>query len=151
MIHSPQDVLREIYYVKPVNNYRLVPVADPREPRRYLSVTLVGALLLGAMLFSAWQRFAGVQAGYRLEMLQQEKQQLLEANRKLRLEEASLGDPVRIDRIARDQLGMATLSPRQIWNEEAAGAGSAAPVLAQVQQQPEPLPPQPKQVALAVP
>ena len=64
----------EVYYVKPVENCRLVPVADPRPHRQYLSMTFLAALFFAVAMHSAWQRFAGVQDGYRLEMLQQEKE-----------------------------------------------------------------------------
>ena len=52
----------EVYYVKPVENCRLVPVADPRPHRQYLSMTFLAALFFAVAMHSAWQRFAGVQA-----------------------------------------------------------------------------------------
>ena len=79
-----------------------------------------------------------MQYGYRIERLQQEKQQVLEANRKLRLEEASLGDPVRIGTIARNQMGMTVLSPAQIVNGEASSLVPEVSVLAKVQAAPLP-------------
>ena len=125
------DVLREIYYIKPVDNSRLVPVADPRQPRQFLSTTVLAALVFVTVMGLAVARLAAIQNGYQLEVLQQEKQALLEANRKLRLEEASLVDPVRIDRIARTQLGMRPLSAHQIvWGE----ADSATPAAAELAQ-----------------
>jgi len=141
----------EVYYVKPVENCRLVPVADPRPHRQYLSMTFLAALFFAVAMHSAWQRFAGVQDGYRLEMLQQEKQQVLEANRKWRLEVAALGDPVRIDSIARNQLGMTTLSAHQIFTAEPLAAEAAFPVVAQAPRVAGPLPSQAKNVAVAVP
>ena len=112
-------------------------------------MTFAAALGLAAAMFCAGQRFASVQEGYRLETLQQEKQQVFEENRKLRLEVASLGDPVRIDTIARQQLGLTALSPHQIFAAE-----PVAPVVAAVAQArplTEPLPSPAKNVAAAVP
>jgi len=123
--------MTEVYYVKPVDNSRLVPPADPREPRRYLEFTLLAAVIFSAVLYLAWQRLSGVQDGYRFEALQQEKQQWLEAGRKLRLEEASLRDPVRIDQIARAQLGLVSLTPHQIL-QQPMPAGAEQPVMAQI-------------------
>jgi cell division protein FtsL len=114
--------MQEIYYVKRVENSRLAPPAEPLPSRGYFSMAFYAALTLAAALFCAGQRFAIVQDGYRLETLQQEKQQIIEANRKLRLEVAALGDPVRIDAIARQELGMTNLSPHQIFPAEPSAA-----------------------------
>ncbi|MSO19965.1 MAG: hypothetical protein EXQ56_05780 [Acidobacteria bacterium] len=110
--------MQAIYYVKSVDNSRLVPLARPGEPRQYLISTLLGVVLLGALLFSAMGRFQTLENGYRIERLEREKKIALEANRKLQLEEASLGDPLRIDWIARNELGMRTLAPNQIFRAE---------------------------------
>jgi cell division protein FtsL len=85
-------------------------------------MALYAAMALAAALFCAGQRFAMVQDGYRVETLQQEKKQIIEENRKLRLEVAALGDPVRIDAIARQELGMTNLSPHQIFPAEPSAA-----------------------------
>lgn len=116
--------MNEIYYVMPVENARIAPVAR-RDPRRYGVAILLGAALLGAGLFSAQGRMQSLENGYRLESLERQKLQLLEANRKLVLEEASLGDPVRIDWIARNRLGMSTPAPHQIFRGEPATPGTA--------------------------
>jgi cell division protein FtsL len=116
--------MRDIYYVKRVENSRVAPLVEPLPTRRYFSIGILAGFGLAAAMFCAGQRFASVQEGYHLETLQQEKQQAVEENRKLRLEVASLGDPVRIDAIARQQLGMTNLSPHQIFPAE-----SVAPVV----------------------
>lgn len=141
--------MQEIYYVKRVENCRLAPPSDSLPNRRYLSVTFLAALGLAAAMFCAGQRFASVQEGYRLETLQQDKQQILEENRKLRLEVASLGDPVRIDTIARQQLGMTALSPHQIFAAEPVAPVVSA--MAQARPHTEPLPDPAKNLAVAVP
>lgn len=139
------DALREIYYIKSVDNSRLVPALDPRQPRRLVSALGWATVLFGLVMYLAWQRLAEVQDGYRSERLQQQRQALLEANRKLRLEEAFLGDPVRIDRIARTQLGMGPLAAHQIVPAGTPSA-PAVPVVAQAR----PLPSPTRNVAAAV-
>src|SRR4026209_2415741 len=114
--------MQEIYYVKRVENSRLAPPAESLPSRGYFSMALYAALALAAALFCAGQRFAIVQDGYRLETLQQEQQQIIEEKRKLTLEVAALGDPVRIDAIARQELGMTNLSPHQIFPAEPSAA-----------------------------
>jgi len=132
--------MREIYYVKSVDNSRLVPVLDPRASRQYLTILFLAAVGFSAILTSAWKRFDGIEDGYRLEALQGEKQRILEANRKLRLEEAYLGDPVRIDAIARNELGMNKLSATQIVAGEPTTPSADASIVADAGRRMEPFP-----------
>ena len=111
--------MQSIYYVKKVDNSKFVPLNNPSEPRQYMMSSVVGALVLGAALFSAMGRFQSLEYGYRIERLEKDKKSALETNRKLQLEKASLGDPTRIDWIARNELGMKTLAPDQIYRAEA--------------------------------
>lgn len=120
-----------IYFVKKVDNSQFVPLAKPGEPRQVLTGTVLGTLLLGAALLSAMGRFQSLEYGYRIERLEKEKTVALETNRKLLLEQASLGDPLRIDWIARNELGMKTLAADQIFRadsdaEPAPGSAAAA-------------------------
>jgi len=142
--------MREIYYVKPVDNSRLVPAMDPRAPRQHLGILLMAAAVFAVILFSSWQRFSGLEDGYRIEALQNQRQTLLESNNKLRLEEASLVNPLRIDTIARNELGMTTLAPPQIIREQAPLA-SDTPVVAEVRRPSGPLAAILKNVAAALP
>ena len=45
----------------------------------------------------AWQHFKAIEYGYKIESLKVQRDSLVEMNRALRLEEASLRDPERID------------------------------------------------------
>ena len=110
--------MQSIYFVKKIDNSKFVPLENTAEPRQYLTSTLIGALVLCAALFAATGRFQSLEYGYRIERLEKEKKVALETNRKLQLEEASLGDPMRIDWIARNELGMKTLAPNQIYRAE---------------------------------
>lgn len=141
--------MQEIYYVKRVENSRVAPPSESLPSRGYFSMALYAAFGLAAALFCAGQRFASVQDGYHLETLQQEKQQAVEENLKLRLEVAALGDPVRIDAIARQELGMTNLSPHQIFPAEPAAAVISA--MAQPRPAADPLPAPAKNVAALVP
>jgi len=55
--------------------------------------------------------------GYNVEAQKQQVEQLREENRKLRLTEAELSDPSRIDRIAK-QLGMDEPLPGQVVRQD---------------------------------
>src|SRR6201993_3922072 len=92
----------EIYFAKAIDNSRLVKVEDPTRGRemRQFAVAL-GCLFLLVMTF-AWQHYKAIEYGYKIESLRTQRDGLVEMNRALRLEEASLRDPERIDRMARE-------------------------------------------------
>jgi cell division protein FtsL len=119
----------EIYFAKPIDNARLVKVEDPKRSRemRQFGVAL-GCLFLLVMTYT-WQHFKAVEYGYKVESLKVQRDGLLEENRALRLEEASLRSPDRIDRLARD-FGMQPPQAGQIIRMDSASADSSAPVVA---------------------
>ena len=92
----------EIYFAKSIDNSRLVKVEDPRRVRelRQFGVAL-GCLFLFVMAY-AFQHFKAIEYGYKIEALKSQRDSLVEVNRGLRLEESSLRDPGRIDRMARE-------------------------------------------------
>jgi len=75
------------------------------------------------------QHLSAIENGYRIESEKQVREQLREENSKLRLSEAQLTQPERIDRIARG-LGLAELQPGQMIYSSAA-VDASAPALAQ--------------------
>jgi len=103
----------EIYFTKAIDNSRLVKVEDPRRSRemRQFGIAL-GCLFLFVMAY-AFQHFKAIEYGYKIESLKAQRDSLVEINRALRLEEASLRDPERIDRIARE-LGLQSPQAGQV-------------------------------------
>src|SRR6202161_875454 len=95
----------EIYFAKPIDNSRLVKLEDPRRSRemRHFGIALTCLFLL--VMTYTWQHFKAIEYGYKVESLRSQRDGLLEMNRALRLEEASLRSPDRIDKLAR-QYGM---------------------------------------------
>ncbi len=108
----------EIYFSKAIDNSRLVKVEDPRRGRemKQFGVAL-GCLFLLVMVF-AWQHFRAIEYGYKIESLKLQRDGLVEMNRVLRLEEASLRDPERIDTLAR-QLGLQSPQAGQVMPMDA--------------------------------
>src|SRR5690242_6193006 len=92
----------EIYFTKAIDNSRLVKVEDPRRTRemRQFGIALVCFFML--VMGYAFQHFKAIEYGYKIEALKSQRTSMVEMNRALRLEEASLRDPERIDRMARD-------------------------------------------------
>jgi cell division protein FtsL len=76
----------------------------------------------------AWQHFSAVEYGYRIEQLKAQRDSAVELNRALRLEEASLRSPERIDVLAR-QMGLASPQAGQVVRLENS-PDSGVPVLA---------------------
>jgi cell division protein FtsL len=103
----------EVYFAKAIDNSRLVKVEDPRRARemRQFGVAL-GCLFVLVMAY-AFQHFKAIEYGYKIEALKSQRDGLVEMNRALRLEEASLRDPERIDRLARE-LGLQSPQAGQV-------------------------------------
>jgi cell division protein FtsL len=113
----------EIYLTKPIDNSRLVKVEDPVRSRemRQFGIAL-GVLFLLVMTY-AWQHFKAIEYGYKIESLKVQREGLTDANRSLRLEEASLRDPERIDNLAR-KLGLQAPQAGQVIRMDTVPDGS---------------------------
>ena len=86
---------------KDVRNNPIVREIDEARQRQIRRSLLIGALLVGVMLFSAWQNAALVQHGYRLQRLQEQIEAEKVINRRLRLEIETLRSPERIEDLAK--------------------------------------------------
>ena len=119
----------EIYFVKNVDNSRLVREVDPEKRRECFSLLGLGILVFLSVLLLSWQHLQCVRAGYEIEQLKVQRAALEEWEHQLAVEQAALADPQRIDTLARKDLGMVSPSPQQViqWG----GAGTPSP------QQPE--------------
>jgi len=95
----------EIYFSKRIDNSRVIKITDPKRRREMITfgVTL-GVLFLLVMVY-LWQHFSAIEYGYKIEQLKVQRDSIAESNRTLSLEEASLKDLSRIDRLARE-MGM---------------------------------------------
>jgi len=124
----------EIYFTKNIDNSRLVKVTDRRRTKEMAQFTVaVGCLFLLVMVY-AFQHFSAIEYGYKIEAQKKQKEELLEANRALRLEEASLRDPERIDVLAR-QMGLNSPEAGQVIRLDRAGdqrTGAVAMMASQV-------------------
>ncbi len=120
----------EVFFTKRIDNSRVVTANDPRRAQEMRSFATAMALLFALIMIYGWQHFSAIEYGYHIESEKQQIDLLNEQNRQLRLTEAQLGDPVRIDTLAR-QMGLGMPLPGQVVRPENAGDPST-PVLAQV-------------------
>jgi cell division protein FtsL len=104
----------EFYFIKHIDNSRLVREVDVERRRECYSLLGLGVLVFLFVLLFAWQHFQCVRDGYQVEQLKSERAALEEWNHQLRVEQASLADPQRIDTLARTQLGMVSPRPQQV-------------------------------------
>ena len=104
----------EFYFVKHIDNSRLVREVDVERRRECFSLLGLGVVVFLFMLLFAWQHFQCMRNGYQIEQLKRDQAALEEWNDQLRIEEASLADPQRIDTLARTRLGMVSPSPKQV-------------------------------------
>jgi cell division protein FtsL len=103
----------EIYFTKAIDNSRLVKVEDPRRAREMRQFGIALACLFLFVMAYAFQHFKAIEYGYKIESLKAQRDSLVEMNRALRLEEASLRDPERIDKMARE-LGLQSPQAGQV-------------------------------------
>jgi cell division protein FtsL len=85
------------------NNIIVREVDEARQRDLWKSVAMAG-LLVGVLLFSAWQHFELLQHGYRIEEMQRERGLEEELTRRLRLEIETLQSPKRIEALATSRL-----------------------------------------------
>ena len=119
----------EIHFIKHIDNSRLVREVGLEKRREWFSLLGMCILVFLSVLLFSWQHLQCVRAGYETEKLKAQRAAEQEWNHQLRLEQAALADPQRIDTLARRDLGMISPNPRQViqWG----GAAPSSP------QQPE--------------
>ena len=120
----------EFYFAKHFDNSRLVKASDPVRVREMRVFTAAVTLLFSLIMIYGLQHFSAIESSYSVESEKQVRDQLREDNRQLRLAEAQLTQPDRIDGMAR-QLGLAEPQPGQVIHPSA-HADTSAPALAQV-------------------
>ena len=86
----------------------------PAKLNLLLLFTLLMVFLIGGSLFHVWSRIQVIHLGYEISSALREGRVLTEANKKLRLEIATLKSYGRIENIAVMELGMTKPNPDQV-------------------------------------
>jgi hypothetical protein len=121
----------EIYFHKTIDNSRLVKVDDAQRNREMRSFAGVLAFLFLCVFTYTWQHFKAIEYGYQIEGMKRELNNRLEIGSALKLQQAKLVAPERIDRMARG-MGLVPPQPGQVIRMEDA-ADTSAPVMASVE------------------
>jgi len=112
--------MTEYYTVKRIDNSRLLRPAPAAGLADFWKRAAGGAALAACLLFYALQHFECIQKRYQIEQLASERAQAVELNQQLQLEVATLDSPMRVDAIARNQLGLTIPVPGQATPAEGA-------------------------------
>ena len=121
----------EVFFAKHLDNSRIVKADDPERRREMRQFTVAMGVLFCLVMVYVWQHFAAIEVGYKVESQKTQVEQMREENRQLRLQEAQLTDPERIDVMAK-QLGLNVPRPGQVVRPDEMGvADPNAPVMAQ--------------------
>jgi cell division protein FtsL len=107
----------EMFFTKHIDNSRIVKADDPERRREMRSFTIAMTMFFALTMVYVWQHFSAIEVGYNVENQKAQVEKLRETNRQLRLSEAQLSDPERIDHIAK-QLGLDEPQPGQVVRPE---------------------------------
>lgn len=120
----------EFYFAMNIDNSRLVKAPDPVRVREMRVFSAAVAVLFSLIMIYGLQHFSAIESSYHVESEKQTLDQLREENRQLRLSEAQLTQPGRIDPMARE-LGLMEPQPGQVIHPNA-GSEVGVPALAQL-------------------
>ena len=117
------DALDEVALLpKAIDNSHIVREVDPRSSRDLWTLLGLVTALVGALVLYAWPNLQLRQASVLKEQMSRERERLLEENRKLRLERASLENLRRVETIAVRDLGLRPPPPAEVVVVEKATA-----------------------------
>ncbi len=117
----------EFHTVKRIDNSRLVRNIQPAKMRSLWRTVALGSVIAAFFMLYVYQHFRCIDLSFQLEALKELRTKAVAANSELKLEIAGLRSPMRIDTVARRQLGLTEPLPTQVQEYEAPpGAEEAA-------------------------
>ena len=111
--------MREFRTVKRIDNSRLVRHAEPAKQKNLYKTAGLGGIVAVFFLLYIFQHFRCIDLSFELEALRAQQNRATALNSELKLEIANLRDPMRIDVIARKQLGLTQPLPMQVREYDA--------------------------------
>lgn len=97
-----------------IYNLPLVKEKDTRRKRNMTKFLLLGLLVLMFFLFYLWFQMESLNYGYKINEQKKLQNELLEINKRLKLEKNSLQSPARIEKIAKEKLHMKEPAEHQV-------------------------------------
>ncbi len=121
----------EVFFSKRIDNSRLIKAQCPARKREMRAFASAMAMLFALVMFYGWQHYQSIQVGYHVEAEKQQLKQMEEQNRALRLSEAQLSDPARIDKMARG-MGLQAPASGQVVRPDGTVTVGDAPLMARL-------------------
>jgi len=109
-----KTAMREFRTVKRIDNSRLVRHVEMAKQKSLYKTAGLGGIVALFFLFYIFQHFRCIDLSFELEALRAQQTRAAALNSELKLEIANLRDPMRIDVIARRQLGLTQPLPIQV-------------------------------------
>jgi hypothetical protein len=104
----------EFHTVKRIDNTRLVRHVEPAKLRNLYRTAALGGIVAVFFMLYIYQHFRCIDLSFQLEDLKARQTQVASLNSELKLEIASLRNPMRIDIIAHRQLRLTQPLPTQV-------------------------------------
>ncbi|HXY25693.1 MAG TPA: hypothetical protein VEI73_13650 [Candidatus Acidoferrum sp.] len=109
----------EFQTVKRIDNSRLVRHVEPVKLKNFYRTVALGGIVAACFMLYIYQHFRCIDLSFQLEQMKVQQVQAATLNSSLKLEIASLRNPMRIDVIARRQLGLTEPLPAQVQEYDA--------------------------------
>ena len=108
------SVMTEFHTVRRIDNSRLVRHVEPTKMRNLYRTVVLGGIVAAFFMLYIYQHFRCIDLSFQLEEIKAKQTEAASLNSALKLEIASLRNPMRIDVIARRQLGLTEPLPEQV-------------------------------------
>jgi len=118
--------MAEFQTVKRIDNSRLVRHVEPSRMRNLWRTAALGGVVAAFFMLYVFQHFRCIDLSFDLEALKTQETKAAALNSELRLEIAGLRNPMRIDVIARRQLGLTEPLPTQVQEYQTPADGEVA-------------------------
>ena len=119
-------VMTEFHTVKRIDNSRIVRHVEPVKVRKLYRTVGLGSMVALFFMLYIYQHFRCIDLSFQLESVKQQQAEAAALNSSLKLEIAGLRNPMRIDVIARRQLGLTEPLPAQVQEYEAPDGAEVA-------------------------
>ncbi len=111
--------MTEFHTVKRIDNSRIVRHVEPVKMRKLIRMAALGGVVAAFFMLYIYQHFRCIDLSFQLEDVKGKQAEAASLNSSLKLEIASLRNPMRIDVIARRQLGLTEPLPTQVQEYDA--------------------------------
>jgi cell division protein FtsL len=122
------SAMTEFHTVKRIDNSRIVRHVEPVKMRRLFRTVALGGVVAACFMLYVYQHFRCIDLSFQLEDVKGSEAEATSLNSSLKLEIAGLRNPMRIDVIARRQLGLTEPLPTQVQEYEAPDGAEVAAI-----------------------